>query len=517
MANEEHLVILKQGAHAWDTWRTRNAEVDVDLSEADLREVDLSRKNHPGGRLFQMSRDGKRLVRVNLSKANLSRANLVGARFHGVDLSGAAFLGAHLLKADLTEADLTGAFLSQCDLSEGKLIDAILIGTHLEEACLHKADLSGANLSKARLYKADLSGANLSGANLEGAYLWGANLSKAILTRANLASSDLTEAYFHQADLTEAKFSGARVSRTTLSEATLIRAYLSGVYLGEVGLSAANLYTAFLDGADLTAADLHGANLHEAFLDGANLANADLRGADLHGADLSRAILVETDLRKANLTGCVIYGISAWGVQLDGARQTNLVITPDGEPVITVDNLEVAQFIYLLLHNEKIRDVINTIGKKGVLILGRFTERKDVLEAIRAELRSRDYVPIVFDFERPTDRDFTETVMTLAGMCLFIVADLSKPRSVPLELQATVPHYMIPFVPIIQEGEDPFAMFGDLWRKHRDWVVDLFSYRSVTELIDKFDKAVVKRALRRHKDLEVKKAEELIILRAEDF
>jgi hypothetical protein len=26
--------------------------------------------------------------------------------------------------------------------------------------------------------------------------------------------------------------------------------------------------------------------------------------------------------------------------------------------------------IYLLLHNEKIRDVIDTIGKKGVLLLG---------------------------------------------------------------------------------------------------------------------------------------------------
>src|SRR5215207_2029801 len=32
-----------------------------------------------------------------------------------------------------------------------------------------------------------------------------------------------------------------------------------------------------------------------------------------------------------------------------------------GEPEITVDNIEVAQFVYLLLHNEKIRDVIDTI------------------------------------------------------------------------------------------------------------------------------------------------------------
>jgi len=38
---------------------------------------------------------------------------------------------------------------------------------------------------------------------------------------------------------------------------------------------------------------------------------------------------------------------------------------------------------------KKIRDVINTIGKKGVLILGRFTpERKIVLDAIREKTPS---------------------------------------------------------------------------------------------------------------------------------
>jgi hypothetical protein len=76
---------------------------------------------------------------------------------------------------------------------------------------------------------------------------------------------------------------------------------------------------------------------------------------------------------------------------LQGAKQQNLIITPVNEPEITVDNIEVAQFIYLLLHNQKIRDVINTITSKAVLILGRFTdERKAVLDALREELRKRD-------------------------------------------------------------------------------------------------------------------------------
>jgi hypothetical protein len=91
------------------------------------------------------------------------------------------------------------------------------------------------------------------------------------------------------------------------------------------------------------------------------------------------------------------------------------------------------------------------------LILGRFTERKDVLEAIKKEVSRLDLLPIVFDFERPTDRDLTETIMTLAGLSRFIVADITAPKSVPLESHATVPNYMVPFVPLIQDGEKPFS------------------------------------------------------------
>jgi hypothetical protein len=89
---------------------------------------------------------------------------------------------------------------------------------------------------------------------------------------------------------------------------------------------------------------------------------------------------------------------------LDGAKQQDLVITSHiddqlefrDEPTVTVDNIEVAQFIYLLLHNEKIRDVIDTIGKKGVLLLGRFTEgRMVVLERLRDKLRGLVTFPLV--------------------------------------------------------------------------------------------------------------------------
>jgi len=222
----------------------------------------------------------------------------------------------------------------------------------------------------------------------------------------------------------------------------------------------------------------------------ANLSEANLSGAYLLGAQL-----VDTDLTGADLTGCRIYGVSAWGLKLERAKQQNLVITVWGKPTITVDNIEVAQFVYLLLHNEKIRDVIDTIGKKGVLLLGRFTEgRIVVLERLRDKLRELGFVPMVFNFDEPETKDFTETVRLLCNLSKFVIVDITNPRSAPLELQATVPDYMVPFVPILQQGEEPFSMFVDLQNKY-DWVLQpVVGYPSVDRLIEVLEDKVVRPA-----------------------
>jgi hypothetical protein len=181
------------------------------------------------------------------------------------------------------------------------------------------------------------------------------------------------------------------------------------------------------------------------------------------------------------------------------ADQSDLRITRIEEPSIKVSNLEIAQFVYLLLHNPKIRAVIDTIGEKGVLILGRFIEeRKAILNRMRDELQQLGFVPMIFDFEAPTQKDFTETVMTLAGMSRFIIADITNPRSAPLELHALIPEYRIPFVLLIQKGEKPFAMFQDL---QREWVLDLLEYESEDDLFRVFTKAVVNEALRKGEQL----------------
>jgi hypothetical protein len=273
-----------------------------------------------------------------------------------------------------------------------------------------------------------------------------------------------------------------------------------------------------LDKATLEKANFSDANLSGARLCRATLTDADFTRANLSNTILQRATLVRTVLDGASLNGARIYGASVWDVHLNGTDQLQLVITPEDQPQVIVDNLEVAQFIYLLLKNEKIRHIIDTIGAKGVLILGRFTkERKPVLDAIRDKLRALGFVPILFDFEKPVERDFTETIKTLAGLSKFIIADITNPKSSPLELQATIPDYMVPFVPIIQEDEEPFSMFRDLRQKYSAWVLDVLKYDSVANLLSVFEPAVVEPALALADELTLKKSEALRIRHVKDY
>jgi uncharacterized protein YjbI with pentapeptide repeats len=378
MANEAHLIKLKEGVEAWNEWRRNNVGLMPDLSGEDLSEVDLA----------------------------------------GADLAGAHLTGAYLAGANLTGVNLIGANLT---------------GAHLAGAILMQADLDAANLTRA-----DLAGAIPVQATLAYTHLTGAHLAGAILTQANLAGANL---------------------------------------------DAADLARAHLDGANLTGASLTGANLTGANLSQANLAEANLAGASLGRADLQSAALVQTNLEGANLTGCQVYGISAWGVNLTGTQQSDLVITADGEPVITMDNLEVAQFIYLLLHNEKIREVIDTITAKAVLILGRFSpERKAVLDAIREELRRRNLLPIMFDFTPPASQTTLETISILAHMARFVIADLTDAKSVLQELQAIVPNTpSVPVQPLLLASQEEPGMF-DFFRRF-PWVLETYRYHSLDEVL----------------------------------
>jgi uncharacterized protein YjbI with pentapeptide repeats len=314
-----------------------------------------------------------------------------------------------------------------------------------------------------RYLRPDLSEAN---------FLW-AKLSEADLSYADLHSAGLIRANLFEATLFEANLSEANLYEAVLLNANLLRANLSGALLAEADLSA----------AFLAEADLSFANLSKAKLPGVRLHHANLSEADLSGALLNYAALVKTNLRGTTLTGCSIYGISAWSLNLEGAKQHNLNISDKGEPAVMVDNLEVAQFVYLLLNNERLRQVIDTITSKVVLILGRFTaDRKAVLDAIRDELRQCGYLPILFDFEKPAGRDLTETISTLAHMARFIIADITEAKSIPQELQAIVPNLpSVPVQPLLLTSEREYGMF-EHFRRY-PWVLNTYYYDNLDDVL----------------------------------
>jgi uncharacterized protein YjbI with pentapeptide repeats len=85
MANPEHLQILQQGVEAWNAWRARNwvnfvpdftevVLIAVDLAEADLRGVNLTRAN-----LTDAVLRGTNLTRADLTGADLSWTDLIMA------------------------------------------------------------------------------------------------------------------------------------------------------------------------------------------------------------------------------------------------------------------------------------------------------------------------------------------------------------------------------------------------------------------------------------------------------
>jgi uncharacterized protein YjbI with pentapeptide repeats len=364
---------------------------------------------------------------------------------------GTRFTG--LVKADLTRLDLTRADLTRADLGREDLPGAKVFKVFLddEKTLLSRADLREANLARFDLREIDLAGADL--------------------TRADLTEIDLT---------------GARLTGANLRGANLIRAKLTGADLTDADLTDVNLTR-----ADLRAVGLAGASLAGADLTLADLTGADLAGANLSDAELSHARLISTNLQNSTLDRCRVYGLSVWDANTAGGTQSNLIVTPEGQPQITVDNLQVAQFIYLLLTNKNIRDVIDSITSKVVLILGRYTpERKAVLDRIRDALRQRNYLPVLVDFTKPDSRDITETVSTLAHMARFIIADITDAKSIPQELQRVVPDLpSVPVQPLLLSSQREYGMF-EHFRRY-PWVLETFLYDNQDQLLECLEANVI--------------------------
>ena len=454
----DHFDILKRGKNAWNDWRAKYPKIIPSLNFSKIFGLDLS---------------GYDLKQADFTQSEMRETSFSGAHLDDADMS-----FSKIENVDFSRAHLTGASIGSCTISATSFKEALLLSALFSDNVCEKVDFS-----RAIGLQCELSGSTFRNSKFSKATFTESSFSKAKLSGCNLRGASLHGADFTLADLEKTKLQGA---------------YLENACFDRANLAGASMVKAILINANLKDANLENANLEET-----NLSHADLHKANLKGAKLNRSL---------------VHGVAAWNLQLDAkTEQSELYISGEHEPDLTVDDIEVAQFVYLLANNSKLRNLLGTITNKAVLILGRFTpERKAILDLLRTELRKRNFVPIIFDFEKATTKDFTETIKVLAGLCVFIVADITHPKSSPLELQATVPDYMTPFVPIIQENDDPFSMFTDLQQKY-DWVLEPLKYPSKVVLRKAIDRGIIQRAMAMHAVLLERKAKQISVVSAEDY
>lgn len=302
------------------------------------------------------------------------------------------------------------------------------------------------------------------------------------------------ESTYDMPEFTGYNLSYMNLNRITARNSYFIRCFLAGSDIHFSDICFSFFQNCSFEGASLAVTKIGSAEFHKCDFTNADLSycsaeETNFSGSKFISTKLSNMSLVKTDFTDTVIDEARVYGVSTWDLLLDGCRQSNIYIEEEGTS-ITVPTIELAQFISLLVNNSKIRDVIDTITSKVVLILGRFSEeRKAVLDIIKEELQNRGYLPVLFDFEGPNSRNVTETIITLASLAKFVVADISSPKSIPQELTSIIPQFpSLPIQPIIEKSQREYGMFEHF--KAFPWVLDQVSYdeddiHSLVEIVTK--------------------------------
>ena len=349
-----------------------------------------------------------------------------------------------------------------------------------------KINLVGANLEDRVLPNVDFSLADLTKATLDGANLCGANLSGATLTDGSLIHSDLTKA--NMSGVTAFR---AHLETAILEKAIIMEADLTGSHFWLANCDSARFNGTILIDANFREADLQYADFRGVNLAHVNLSKADLRKANLSGTSITETILCEANLEGADLSRARIYGVSAWNVRTDDeTKQNDLVITRDDEPRMTVDNIKVAQFIHLIINNEQISDIIDTVATKAVLILGSFSHKQmPIIQAIQDKMRSVGYLPMTLDFEAPRLKNWLETVQILAHMCRFVIVDMTVKGLVLVEL-GVLPQISAPIQPILAADELVVGPAGVMFERCRK-VFPTHRYKDSVELLRSLEEKLI--------------------------
>jgi hypothetical protein len=110
----------------------------------------------------------------------------------------------------------------------------------------------------------------------------------------------------------------------------------------------------------------------------------------------------------------------------------------------------------------------------------------------------------LFDFDKPSSQDLTETVSTLAHLSRFIIVDLTDPSSAPYEVGMIASNHIRPIQALFQPSDEAkrvFAMFPDLVRRYH-WVLPPYEYQDQEHLLTSLQTKVIEPAEQKAQELE---------------
>jgi hypothetical protein len=107
----------------------------------------------------------------------------------------------------------------------------------------------------------------------------------------------------------------------------------------------------------------------------------------------------------------------------------------------------------------------------------------------------------LFDFDKPSNRDLTETISTLAHIAKFVIADITDAKSIPQELGRIIPNLpSVPIQPLLHTSSQEYAMFEHF--KKYPWVLEIYLYNNIEDLSSSLSDNVIAPAERLIKQLQ---------------
>jgi len=330
-------------------------------------------------------------------------------------------------------------------------------------------------------------------------------------------------------ELRNVDLSGINLGKANLTGARIYKSYFTNAHLYDIILNNSTISNSIFDGAILTYSAFVDSTIDQSRMVICDFTNAQFQGSTLQNSNLAYSNLSGVNFSRATLTSLMITGTNTWGIITDdNTKQEKLQIEPWIEPlqefvdsdnsgiddiILETNDIEVAQILYLLKYRDKrgksikVKSIIDAMTNKIVLILGNFgVQRLAILKAMREILAAKGYVPVIFDFKSPKDRDLIETVAVLAGLSRFIIADFTSQSSTPLEALLVISGYKVPFAPLILKKKKIFGMFHSLKEKY-DWVLDPWVYNNKNHLLNNLTAKVIKPCEKKRSEYESRKAE----------